>query len=208
MEPVPHKPSWDDIKQNKEIKIRYIVIAVIIAVVIRFWGESSITMLQEDIPVVTDTEISREEINRFIKTEQECINENIIIDENLLADNAFEDKLDPDVHEWFLVRGWRPKRFLYVKQRIHSILEHIYTRQKKLAEAEHYEKLAHQAELATSLQEADFESEYTVVADLRKKAHNIRYYINREIRHAGITQSEDDAVSENIATIETLLERY
>ncbi len=40
-----------------ELKKSYIVILVILAVVVRFWGESSITMLQKEVPEVTATEL-------------------------------------------------------------------------------------------------------------------------------------------------------
>ena len=201
------KPSWDDIRQTKEIKIRYIVLAVIVAVVVRFWGESSISLLQEDVPVITDTEISQEEVYHFIKTQQECIDENIIIDEDFTTDNVSEKGLDTETHEWFLVRGWRPKRFLYVKRRIRNILEHIYAREKKLAEADQFEKLAQQYQIVNNIQEITPEAENSTASELIKKAHDIRYYADREIRYAGITALEDETVSDNIAIIEALLER-
>ena len=45
--------------KNLEIKKSYVVLAVIIALIIRFWGESTVTMLQREVPIINTTEISQ-----------------------------------------------------------------------------------------------------------------------------------------------------
>ena len=48
---------WQRIKKI-EFRTSYVVVAVILAVVLRYWGENTITMLQKEVPVITNTEPS------------------------------------------------------------------------------------------------------------------------------------------------------
>ena len=191
--------------KNIEIKKSYVVLIVLIAVAIRFWGESSVTMLQKNVPVVTSKELTQEEIYHFIQTKQEYINENITIDPSILVSRDLESYLDSDTHEWFLLRGWRPKRFFYVEERINTILNLIYERQSKLDEAARLDDMADRMLVAVQSQIPGTSSEGATAAEFKKKAHDMRYYVDREIRHAGITKTEDDTIMENITTIESLL---
>ena len=192
---------WQKKFRNFEFKKSYIVLIVIIAVIIRFWGESSITMLEKDVPVVTATEISVDEITRYMQTKQDFLNENISIAQDIIVSRDLENYLDKETHEWFLLRGWRPKRFFYVEERLKQIIYHIRNRQKKLDEAERLEIQALQMMPA----QADTDSVASdSAADFQKKAQDIRYYINREIRYAGITETEDHAVEDNLQLLEQL----
>lgn len=195
------KSSWQKKLKNFEFKKSYIVIIVVLAVIIRFWGESSITMLQKEVPLVTDTEISVDEISRYIQTKQEALNENITVKPDIIVSRDLESYLDKETHEWFLLRGWRPKRFFYVEERLRQIIYYIHNRQKKLDEAEMLEIQAMQ--MMPAQQETDVIASDSA-ADFKKKAQDIRYYINREIRHAGITEAEDHTVEDNLSLLEQL----
>lgn len=190
--------------KNLEIKKSYVVLAVIIALIIRFWGESTVTMLQREVPIINTTEISQEEIERYIQTKQQYFDDGISIDPNIIVSRDLESYLDNDVHEWFLLRGWRPKRFFYVEERIRKIVDFIHNRNARILEANELEERATIS--ARTENQRRFKAGLTV-AQLRKQANTIKYNLNREIRHAGINEDEDNAVTRNLSTIETLLER-
>ncbi len=190
--------------KNLEIKKSYVVLVVIIALIIRFWGESTVTMLQREVPIIDTTEISQEEIERYIQTKQQYFDDGISIDPSIIVSRDLESYLDKDVHEWFLLRGWRPKRFFYVEERIKEIVDYIHNRNEKILEANELEEQATIS--ARTENQRRFKAGLTV-AQLRKQANNIKYNINREIRHAGITEDEDNMVTRHLSTIETLLER-
>ena len=190
--------------KNIEIKKSYIFLAVVIALIIRFWGVNSVTLLQQELPVVNTTEISPEEINHYIQTKTQYFDDKIDIDINIIVSRDLESYLDKDTHEWFLLRGWHPKRFFYVEQRLKKIVSLINDRKAKLLEAQKLEDLARiQFENRSN---ENFGGGLTI-AELKKQAQDIRYYINREIRFAGITEQEDNAVMQNFEKIMTLLER-
>ena len=200
------KLSWLQKIKNIEFKTSYVVIIVIVAVIIRFWGESSVTMLQKNVPIVTTTELSREEIAHFIQTKQEYLDANITIDPSILVSRDIEVYLPSDVHEWFLLRGWRPNRFFYVERRIANILNYINERKNQLAEADRLDSLSEQMIWANQYQ-TDGNVENYNAAKLKKKARDIRYYINRDIRRAGITKIEDDTVMSNLDILKSMLEK-
>lgn len=195
---------WQKIR-DIEFKKRYVVIAVIVAVIIRFWGESSVTLLQKEVPLITNTQISAEEILNYIQTKQELISENIVIEEEVLAATEPEKLLSNDIHKWFLIRNWRPNRFFYVEQRLKLILKYIYERQNKLDEADRLEEISKQLLISTPPNTDATNSSTAAAAEAEKQAQNIRYYIDKEIRSAGISPIEDDMVIENLAVIEELL---
>ena len=182
-----------------ELKKSYIVILVILAVVIRFWGENSITMLQKEIPEITATELSANEINRYIQTKQEYFSAQMHIAPEILISRDLESYLDKATHEWFLVRGWRPKRFFYVEERIKQILQYIHNREQKLDEANHLEAQAKQIMTGKVISEND-----ATAAEFMKQAQDIRYYIDREIRYAGVTDAEERTVVDNQELLEQL----
>ena len=185
-----------------ELKKSYIVILVILAVVVRFWGESSITMLQKEVPEVTTTELSADEINRYAQTKQEYFNERIHVAPEILVSRDLESYLDKPTHEWFLVRGWRPKRFFYAEERIKQILQYLHNREQKLDEANRLELQAKQMMSGNAISEND-----ATAAEFIKQAQDIRYYIDREIRYAGVTVAEERAVAENQVLLEQLSEQ-
>lgn len=193
--------------KNLEIKKRYVVLVVLLAAVVRFWGESSITMLQKEVPIVHDPKLSEQEIDHYIQTKQQYLDENIQISQDVLISRDLEDYLDKETHEWFLLQGWRPNRFFYVEDRIKLILVHIQRRDEKLGEADRLDTQAEQF-LAISNAAGELNSEETRnAAELKKQAQDIRYRINKEIRHAGISAAEDRAVQNNISTLQYLTEQ-
>jgi len=195
---------WQKIR-DIEFKKRYVVIAVIIAVIIRFWGESSVTLLQKEVPLITNTQISAEEILSYIQTKQELIAENMVIEEEVLAASEPEKFLNKNIHKWFLIRNWHPNRFFYVEQRLKLILQYIYERQNKLDEADRLEEISKQLLISTPPNTDIINSSVAAAAEAEKQAQDIRYYIDKEIRSAGISPTEDDTVIENLAVIEELL---
>jgi len=188
-----------------EIQKRYVVLVVVLAVIIRFWGENSITMLQKDVPLITSTEISLEEVTHYIQTKQQFLNDNISISQDILVSKDLENYLDRETHEWFLLRGWRPKRFFYVEERLKQILSFLNEREIKLDEAQRLEEQAKQFMIIGVAD--DNSSESMTAAELQKQAQDIRYYLNRELRHAGITQAEENIVINNLTILEPLLEK-
>lgn len=186
-----------------EFKKWYVVVLVLLAVLIRFWGESSVTMLQREVPVVTDTEVSADEIARYIQTKQAYLDENITINPDILVSRDMEDYLDRETHEWFLLQKWRPKRFFYVQDRLKFILNYIHAREKKQEEADLLERQADSL-LALNFSGDEEAPEVSEAAQLQKQAHDIRYYINRDIRQAGISADEDNLVMNNLSVIEYL----
>ena len=101
--------------KNIEIKKRYVVLIVFLAVIVRFWGENSITMLQKDVPLVTSTEISVQEVTHYLQTKQQVLDDNISVSQDVLTSKDLENNLDRETHDWFLLHGWRPKRFSMLK---------------------------------------------------------------------------------------------
>ena len=192
---------WQKLKRI-ELKKSYIVILVVLAVVVRFWGENSITMLQKEVPEVTATELSADEINRYAQTKQEYFNEQIHVAPEVLISRDMESYLDKSTHEWFLVRGWRPKRFFYAEERIKQILQYLHNREQKLDEADRLELQARQMMQDSGLGEND-----ATAAEFMKQAQDIRYYIDREIRFAGVTEEEERAVADNQELLEQLSEQ-
>ena len=190
--------------KNLEIKKSYVIAVIFIALVIRFWGVNSVTLLQKEIPIVDTKEISVEEINHYIQTKPQYLEDNINVDVSIIVSRDLEAYLDKKTHEWFLLRGWHPKRFFYVEERLKLIVSLINDRKAKLYEAQKLEK---QADLqAENVLNGNYGGGLTT-AELRKRAQDIRYYINREIRYAGITEEEDGEVMRHFQTIESLLER-
>lgn len=199
------EPFWKKIK-NFEFQKWHIAVVVIIALLIRFWGEDTITMLQKKVPVVTDTEFSSTELNNYITTKQQYIADRIAIDPVLSESSYLEEKLDRNIHEWFLVRQWRPKRFFYVEKRIKFILTCLHHQQQNLNEADRLEMLAN-ALLKKSFGENVLENKSQEAADLNKKANDLRFYLEKEIREAGISTNEEQAVRDYQDTLEALIER-
>lgn len=188
-----------------EIKPIYIVLAVILAVALRFWGENSITMLQKEVPEIKTTEISGAEIYRYIKVKQAYINENFNIDWASSVQD-FEENLDESIHEWFLVHKWRPARFVYVQYRINKILQHIQNREVKLQEADRMDEEAKHLKVILQ-QNPTNELVEQQIAKLHSSAEDIRYYRDREIRMAGITQEEENIVLQNRKIIEEIIDQ-
>ncbi len=189
--------------KRTEINKWYIVLVVVLAVVFRFWGENSITMLQKDVPLVTDTEISQAEFENYLKTKPMYLADKVNVRSELIYRTDFEDLLDKDTHEWFLVRGWRPARFFYVDGRIKEILSLVREQEAKIGEAERMEAQANELlRFKKENTQAKFEA-----AEFKKQAKNIRYYINRDIRNAGITENEEYLVKTNRYLLEDFADK-
>lgn len=191
--------------KNFELKKSYVVIAVILAVTARYWGENTVTLLQKEVPVVTTTQISPDELHFYIQTKQQYLNENINIDLVIVEHYDFENIMDQKIHEWFLVRNWRPSRFFYVENRIKKIVSLINEQNRKLKEAEKLdEQAAHFAKMSTMF-DPETNNHAEQAATLSKKAELIRYHIDKNIRNAGISKKEEQAVRDNFETIENLI---
>ena len=199
------KAFWERLKEF-EFKKWYIAIFVIIAVAFRFWGEDTITMLQKKVPIVTDTEFSEEELTRYITTKQQYLSDQINIDPILAESYYLEDKLDKNIHEWFLVRGWRPKRFFYVENRIKTILSCLHNQERTLEEANRLDRKAAYL-LRTSSEGGAVVDKSSEAASLNKKADDLRFYLKQEIRIAGISPQEEDIVRDFQSILEPLIER-
>lgn len=179
--------------KRTEINKWYVIWAVVLAVVFRFWGESSITMLQKEVPIVTDTEISQVEFESYLKTKSMYIADKINVPSELIYRTDFEEKLDKDSHEWFLVRGWRPARFFYVDRRVKEILSLVREQEEKIGEANRLDAQAAEVlKFKDDNPRAKFEA-----SEFQKQAKNIRYYIKRNIRNAGISENEETLVKTN-----------
>ena len=189
--------------KRTEINKWYVVLAVVLAVVFRFWGENSITMLQKDVPIVTDTEISQAEFESYLQTKPAYLADGIDIRSELVLRSDFEDLLDKDDHEWFLVRGWRPARFFYVDRRIKMILSLIREQEAKIGEAD---RLNAQAEEVLKFADDDPQAR-SEAAEFQRQAKDIRYYINRDIRNAGITKDEESFVKANRYLLEDFADK-
>ena len=189
--------------KRTEINKWYVVLAVVLAVVFRFWGESSITMLQKEVPLVTDTEISPAEFESYLKTKPMYLADKINVRSELIFRSDFEDLLDKDSHEWFLVRGWRPARFFYVDRRIKEILSLVREQEERIGEADRLEAQATEIlKFKDDNPQAKFEA-----AEFKKQAKSIRYYINRDIRNAGITENEETLVKTNRYLLENFADK-
>ncbi len=189
--------------KRTEINKWYVVLAVVLAVIFRFWGENSITMLQKEVPVVTDTEISQAEFESYLKTKPMYLSNKINVRSELIFRSDFEDLLDKDTHEWFLVRGWRPARFFYVDRRIKEILSLVREQEEKIGEANRLEAQATEIlKFKDDNPQAKFEA-----AEFQKQAKNIRYYINRNIRNAGISENEEALVKTNRYLLEDFADK-
>ena len=174
-----------------EIQKRYVVLAVILALIIRFWGENSVTLLQKDVPIVTDPVVSLDEVTRYIQTKQEYLNENIAISPDILASRDLENYLDKETHEWFLVRNWRPKRFFYVEERIKFILSYVLARKAQQERADALEQEAQSIlDLNPIVKGQKIPSERIHATQMRHEAGNIRRHLNQEIRDADIWEEE------------------
>ena len=186
-----------------EIKIRYIVLVVLAAVILRYWGENSITMLQKEVPIVTSTELSMDEIAHYVQTKQAYVDENISVSQDIIVSRDLESYLDTETHEWFLLRGWRPVRFFYVEERIQKILNHIHKQQEKLQEAK---QLEDQAEYEARMQSSAVQDTQLnkKIAAMKRKAKSIRYYIAKDIRQAGISTQEEQGVRTYLPELEEL----
>ena len=194
---------WQRIKKI-EFRTSYVVIAVVLAVVLRYWGENTITMLQKEVPVITSTEISKDELAKYIQTKQQYLAENIQVSPYVIESDEFEDILDKDIHEWFLVRKWRPTRFFYVDDRVKQIVSLINEQIRKLDEAERLEEQArYLMKTSNSLNSDNAEK----AAYFSKEAEEVRYYLNKNIRNAGISKKEENAVRAQLEILETLTER-
>lgn len=187
----------------REIKIRYVVLIVVAAVVFRYWGENSITMLQKEVPVVTTTELSSDEIARYVQTKQAYIAENINVSQDIIVSRDLESYLDKETHEWFLLRGWRPARFFYVESRVQKILDLIHKQQEKLQEASQMEEQADRELQMHAIDVKDPQSDKHI-ALLKQKAKSIRYYIDKDIRQAGISIQEEKDIRTYLPEIEEM----
>ena len=194
---------WQRIKKI-EFRASYVVIAVVLAVVLRYWGENTITMLQKEVPIITSTEISKDELTKYIQTKQQYLAENIQVSPYLIESDEFEEILDKDIHEWFLVRKWRPTRFFYVDDRVKQIVSLINEQIRKLDEARRLEEQAGYFSKISNLPNSDHAEK---AAYFSKEAEEIRYYLNKNIRNAGISQKEENAVRAQLDILETLTER-
>lgn len=191
--------------KNFELKKSYVVIAVILAVTARYWGENTITLLQREVPIVTTTQISSDELNLYMQTKQQYLNENININPAIVEHYDFENVMDQKIHEWFLVRNWRPTRFFYVENRIKKIVSLINEQNRKLKEAEQLDKQAtHFAKLSTMFN-PETNNHGEQAATFSKQAELIRYHLEKNIRNAGISRKEEQLVRDNFETIENLV---
>lgn len=189
-----------------EIKPIYIVLVVVLAVIIRFWGENSITLLQKDVPEINTTEISKEEIENYITVKELYLSQDFTVDWQWAMRSNLEEVLDKDIHEWFLINKWRPARFVYVQDRIKKILEQIKKREASLLEADRLDQQAKQFAQTLKFNPHDSVAEHQI-AKFRRLAKDIRYYQNRDIRVAGITEEEEKSVLTNRQIIEEILEK-
>ena len=199
-------PLWIKIK-NLEIKKRYVFLLVIVALCFRFWGESSITVLQRKVPVVTSTDITLGEIYSYIQTKQQYLAENISISPDLINNKDLEKLLKKDIHEWFLVRNWRPTRFFYVEKRIKLIVSCI---QKQDAQLEKADKLDAQAQylIKTTGHFSDPSlNQSSKAAQLFKEASDLRFYIKKEIRKQGVSIMEEKNIRNNLNSIIPLIDK-
>lgn len=187
-----------------EFRVSYLVIAVILAVVLRYWGENTVTLLQKKVPIVTDTEISKDELEKYIQTKQQYLDENITISPYIIESENFEEVLNDNIHEWFLVRNWRPGRFFYVDDRVKQIVSLLDEQIRNLDEARRLE------EQANSLNKIFYEispEQAEKAAYFSKQAEVIRYYLNRNIRNAGISKKEENLVKEDLDILEAITKR-
>ena len=185
------EPFWKHLK-DFEFKTWYIAIIVVVAVLIRFWGENSITMLQKKIPIITSTEISDLEVIHYITTKQQYLDDNINITSDLRGNPNLEDILDKEIHEWFLVREWRPKRFFYVENRLSLILSCLHNQELMLNKADRLDREA--AILLKSSADNITNKASGNAAKFHQEANNIRFYIDKELRQAGISLREENTV--------------
>ena len=190
--------------KNLEIKPIYVVFAVIAAVIFRFWGESSVTMLQKEVQNADTTEFSEDEFYRYLNVKQAFIQENYHLDWEWALRSDFEETLDKDIHEWFLVRNWHPARFVYVQYRIKDTLKYILQREEKLREADELDRQAIQFEKISKSNPQNEIAEQQA-AQLHQRAEEIRYYQDREIRYAGITPKEETVVLQNRQILEQII---
>lgn len=198
-------PFWVKVK-NLEVKKRYVFLLVALALLFRFWGENTITMLQRKVPEVTATEISSLEINQYIQTKQQYLSEHITISQDLIKSSDFENKLDKDIHEWFLVRNWRPKRFFYVENRIKLIVSCIQKQEEQLSKADELEEEAQHIVKTTGHFNDPSLNNSVKASNLIKEARDIRYYIKREIRQKGISIMEERNVRKLLSYLVPLVE--
>ena len=192
--------------KNLEIPKIYVVIAVVIAVALRFWGESSITILERDVPVVTEVSVTQDELEHYMQTKSAYNNENFRVNAQDADNDDFEKKLDKETHEWFLLQHWRPKRFFYVENRLKMILDLMHKRDLKRDEANRLEQQSVQLGKMHGGQSSANDPR-VLAAELLQKAQNIRYYIDRDIRFAGVSKNEEMIVRDNLGEIKALLDK-
>ena len=186
----PIKDFLNKIKHG-EINYFYVVMFVVLAVVIRYWGEDSISMLQKQVPEVTKTDIVTEELDHYLVTRQEYIDQQINVDPGLIESSDFLSQLDKGTHEWFLVRNWRPDRYFYVENRVKKILEYMKKREINLAQAQNMNTQVQQLLATTDAKSPQIRQK---IAELRRQIQDIRYYADREIRQAGVSVQEENLI--------------
>lgn len=199
-------PIWIKIK-NLGLKKRYVVLLVVLALLFRFWGESRITMLQKQVPINTATEISLGEVYNYIKTKPQYVAENITIAPDLINNDNFEKTLNEDIHEWFLVREWRPTRFFYVEDRIKLIISCIQNQNAQLDEADRLEEEAQYLIKTTGHFSDPSFNKSPQAANMIKRARDLRYYIKKEIRQKGISVMEEKNIRNNLDDLLPLIEK-
>lgn len=187
--------------KNIEIKKSYVVAAVILAVVIRFWGESSVTQLERQIPVITSVELVDNEFPSFINLIQEFPNEYATPN---LKQPDFAEHLTKDQQEWFLLRGWRIERFIHVRNRIAALLPLISQMEEDLMQAEMFEQqAAYLREMSASNEDTHLLSQ---AADLKKKASDLRFFKDTAWKKAKYEEFEVFEAMNNIALLRQILE--
>ena len=179
--------------KNLEIPKSYVIIVVVLAVIFRFWGESSITVLQKNVPMVTTVAISQNELEHYMQTKTAYLNESFRVNTEDWQSSEFENKLDKETHEWFLLQNWRPQRFFYVENRLKMIIDLMQKRDINLDQAKQFEAQAEQL-TKMAVGHGAIQDTKRLAAELRQKAQNIRYYLDRDMRMAGVEKDEDKLV--------------
>jgi len=192
--------------KNLEIPKSYVVIAVVVAVFFRFFGESSITILQRNVPIVTAVAISQDELEHYIQTKAAYLNESFQINAEDYKDSEFENKLDREAHEWFLQQNWRPQRFFYVENRLKMIVDLMQKRDEQKNEARFLEAQAKQL-TQMSAEHGAIQDTKQLAAELLQKAQKIKYYIDRDLRMADVEKDEDLLVQEYRVNLTQLWEQ-
>ncbi len=187
--------------KNIEIKKSYVIAIVILAVIIRFWGESSVTQLEKQIPIITSVEMVDDEFPSFINLIQDFSNE---YTSPSIKQSDFAAHLTKDQKEWFLLRGWRIERFIHVRDRITALLPLVTQMEEDIMQAEMFEQqAAYLKEMASANEDTQLLSQ---AADLKKKASDLRFFKDTAWKKARYEEFEVFETMNNASVLRQILE--